>query len=209
MDFITLQGKVASWLNRSDLTAQIPDFVNIALHDLEGGAWNYKYMEIRQQTTTSDSFITMPTRYKDVKWLKYIGADGRYKDLKRESSNTIIEEYPDLNTSLGPPEKFAAMANQNEFLIRPTPDMVYTYDAAFYVYSPDLSADGDTNWWLTNAWEVLLYGALISAAAFLGDDARIPIWQGLYEKAIKDVQELEARENLGGSGPQGKTLYAV
>ncbi len=208
MDFSTLQSKVADWLNRTDLTTQIPDFINIALHELERGPLNWKYMEVRQQTVTSSAFITMPTSFKDVKWLK-VSTDSGYKALKRDSTNQLLAEYPYLTDNTGEPEKFGVMGNQTELLIRPTPDASYTFDGVFYIYSADLSGNSDTNWWLTNRWEVLLYGALLSASGFLGDDGRIPIWQGMYDKAIHSVQNAEAQENLGGSGPSSKSIYVV
>lgn len=207
MDFLTLQGKVADWLNVTNLTAQIPDFINMALHDIEGD-WNYKCMEVRMTTSTADAYITMPPGYKDTKWFKVL-VDTQYRNLAKDSSDNAIANHPDLTNGTGPPEVFSTMTSSSEFLVRPTPDTTYTFEGIFYCYTADLSNNTDTNWWTINSWEALLFGALFFAAPFIKDDPRVATWKVYYDAATKALRDAESNENIGGSPPTNKASFVV
>ena len=63
-----------------------------------------------------------------------------------------------------------------------------------------MSDSRTTNNILTHFPDLYLYGSLLHAAPYLGDDARISIWSGLYQKALSgaNVQSNEAK--YGGVG---------
>jgi hypothetical protein len=42
----------------------------------------------------------------------------------------------------------------------------------------------DSTWYVVNAPEVLLYGALLEAKPFIMDDARIAVWKMFYDEAV-------------------------
>lgn len=56
-----------------------------------------------------------------------------------------------------------------------------------YVKTTTAAATAE-NWYLINAPEVLLYGALLEAAPFIRDDARLPVWRELYQEAIATLR---------------------
>jgi len=57
----------------------------------------------------------------------------------------------------------------------------------------------DPSWYVTNAPEVLLYGALLEAVTFIKDDQRIPIWQSFYNNAVQTlIDENDDAEVSGG-----------
>ena len=68
----------------------------------------------------------------------------------------------------------------------------------YYARVPALTEDEPTNWLLTKAPELYLYGALIEAAPFMMDDARIQGWMTLFLGALKD---LKAEDSLGRYSP--------
>ena len=51
------------------------------------------------------------------------------------------------------------------------------------------------NWYITDAPEVLLYGALLESAPFIGDDPRLSMWADLYRGALDTVKEEEKEYN--------------
>jgi hypothetical protein len=60
-----------------------------------------------------------------------------------------------------------------------------------------LSADGDTNWLLTNHPDVYLYGSLVHTAPYLKDDARIALWAGLLAQAMGEIEDESTAARFG------------
>jgi hypothetical protein len=55
-----------------------------------------------------------------------------------------------------------------------------------------------TNWLLTSSPDIYLYGALLQAAPYLQDDARIQTWATLYERALNDLRTADDRGASSG-----------
>lgn len=198
MNFGQLKSKVALYLNRDDLAAQIGDFINMTIHRVEkenSGFGNWKCMEKREIVTTSEAYIFIPQRFKEAIWFKVKDGD-RYYDLQKTSPKHALNLYPYPDSGKGRPVIFSTIKATNEFLVRPTPDKFYTFDLYYYVYSPDLSADTDTNWWTENAWEILLYGALGEAEPYLVNDSRIVVWKGFFDLAVARLRNAEQAETF-------------
>lgn len=199
MNFGDLKTKVAAYLNRTDLTTEIPNFINLAQRDAERGQVilhdrltiiNWTCMKKRQTVSSDEAYITLPDNIKEVRWLKIL-LNGRYYPLDAVSPETALNLYHYPSDAEGRPVLFAFLDEQGELLVRPTPDQTYTYDMGFYAYSDELVNDSDTNWWTDNAWEVLLYGALAQAEPYLMNDPRIATWKGLYESALQKLAKAE------------------
>ncbi len=200
MTFSELKNKVINYLNRPDLSNIVGDFINMAMHRLEkenSGFGNWKCMEKRKTVTTSEPYISIPSRYKEAIWLKVIDGN-RYYDLSKTSPQTALSLYPYIDESKGRPVIYSTIMATNEFLVRPTPDKEYTFDLYYYAYTADLVNDDDTNWWTENAWEVLLYGALGEASPYLVNDERIAVWKGFYDISIARIMQSEKNEEFSG-----------
>jgi hypothetical protein len=207
--FATLKTAVADYLNRTDIsTAQVGNFINLAMRNLEDGqitidtriqSHNWNCMEVRQTTTpaTVSTFLTFPSRVKDVLWLKIL-EDSIYYDLSPVAPAVAYGLYPNGSDVTTRPELFSLIEAQGEILLRPYPDKAYLYDICYYAYHADLSADSDHNWWTDNHWDCLLYGALLQATPYLNADARITIWQNFYDRAVALLYRQEKQKNTSG-----------
>jgi hypothetical protein len=51
---------------------------------------------------------------------------------------------------------------------------------------------------LTNAPRVYYYGALMEAAAHLKNDKRVPMWAGMLEAAIREVEVADSGDRFPG-----------
>jgi len=51
------------------------------------------------------------------------------------------------------------------------------------------------NFYITDAPEVLLYGALLESAPFIGDDPRLALWANLYQDALDTIRGEETEYN--------------
>ena len=65
---------------------------------------------------------------------------------------------------------------------------------------PALTAASPTNWLLTLAPDVYLYGALTQAEGFLAEDDRVAGWKSMFDEAIAELRMDGARRKWG-AGP--------
>jgi hypothetical protein len=80
----------------------------------------------------------------------------------------------------------------------PIADSSYTAELVYYAKLSKLSDSNTTNWLLTAAPDIYLYGALMQAAPYLKDDARIGTWSQMYLTALQDLQTADDRGSTSG-----------
>ncbi|MEW6095743.1 MAG: hypothetical protein AB1567_04345 [bacterium] len=213
MNFGDIQNKVADYLNRTDLSIQIKDAINIAQRKLER-QYNFNYMQVRAITLTSDNFINVPmgyysgstfisAPYKEVIHFKVKSGD-TYYSLIREDEKIVMKD-----NKIGLPRYFCYLPNQKEFLIYPAPDKEYSFDLLFYRYSPTLTETTDTNYFTDYAPEVLIYGALCELEPILMNDERIVLWKSLFQEALEELRTAEKKEISSGSFLLPKSNFTV
>ena len=193
-NYSELKTAVANWLNRSDLTTYIPDFVTL------GEAMIYRElrinaMETALNVTISSGVAAAPSDYVELKHAYLDGAPTRY--LKRKDARFIYEKYPVRSSDSRP--AFIAKEGSN-FIFGPYPDSAYTVKGIYYARLEALSDSNTTNWFTTNAPDILLYASLMSAEPFLKNDSRLLVWGSLYENIKDDIQREENNEQFSGGG---------
>lgn len=205
MNFGSVKTTVESYLNRSDLTSVVPSFIQLAQKKLER-AWDYNHMEsnstvaITNTGSEDDGYISRPTRYKSVKWMSVVD-DNEYYRMFQTSTVGLLQKYPEQNDDRDRPEAFSSNEATDEFIIRPLPDQAYSIEAVTYCYTAELSADVDTNWWTENAWECLLFGALLESAPYLStEDKQIQVWATMYADKVKTLQQAQKSERADDLG---------
>lgn len=188
-----LKTAVANWLNRSDLTTYIPDFVSL-------GEWRVnRELRIRAMETSLSSAIAsgvlaLPSDYVE---LKHAYVDGSpVQHLQRVNAEMIYGKYP-TRSSVGKPN-FIAREGSN-FIFGPYPDSTYTIKGIYYKRLSPLSDSNTTNWFTTNAPDLLLFSALLEAEPFMKNDERLILWQTKYEQAKSQIETEDQRESFSGS----------
>lgn len=163
--FADLKSQVATFLNRSNLTAEIPYYVQLAETRIAYGSeegiktepLRIRAMETSAYATFNAQSIQLPTGYLQQRRL-YLSAtpNGRltYKtpDAFWTDARTGTSGQPVIYTVEG-----------ESFILAPTPDTSYTGRILYYKKFTALALDADTNWLLTNAPNVYLYGTLLEA----------------------------------------------
>lgn len=194
-NYATLQTAVGDYLNRSDLSTFLPNFTQNAEMKLYRDL-RIRAMETALSVTISSGVATVPTSPALVQ-LKYAYVDGSpVQPLDHVPPDMIYARYPVRSGSHMPVD--IAIEGTN-FIFGPYPGN-YTIKGIYYARLSPLSGSNTTNWFTTNATDALLYGSLLEAAPFLGDDPRIPMWQIAFDMAIKSIKAEETRaRNSGGS----------
>ncbi len=193
-----LKTAVANWLNRSDLTSRIPEFISMA-EDYCAQTLRIRAMESSSDLTINAQTVSLPTRYVETIRL-YIDGDP-VKKLDYMTPLDFWERWTSSRT--GKPEAFT-IEGEN-YVFGPAPDSTYTGKCLFYQRFAAMSADEDTNWILSNARGLLLYRSLVESAPFIGDDTRILTWAGLWDDLEEKVKNADKRDRKSGDALISRT----
>lgn len=198
--YTELRAAVADYLARSDLTNAIVDFITLAEAKLNGEL-RCRQMETRSTTTvdTTDDepeFISLPSDFQTMRRIRLSSVTGKPRLEFLNGAQADEYRYGSGNTS-GQPQYFTIMGGELELL--PTPDADYTVEMVYRAKLLPL-ASNSTNWLLTLAPDAYLYGALMEAAPYMNNDARIPTWATGFANAI-DRLNRAAMDQSYNAGP--------
>jgi len=191
--YTELKTSIGDWLNRADLTSVIPDFISLAEAQVER-TLRTRQMIVRANASFDAEYGAVPSDFLETKSLKLTSTNPQtpLEFLSIDALDNKASKY----TGSGKPRFFGVVGGQ--FRIVPTPDATYTTELTYYAKLAKLSNSVATNWLLTANPDIYLYGALLQAAPYLQDDARIQTWATLYERALNDSQTADDRGASSG-----------
>ena len=205
--FTELKDAVADWLDRSDLTTRIPDFITLAEARVSRDL-RIRAMEVRSTMTTTagKQYFNLPTNYIQM------------RNIQLNTNPTTPLEYitPEMmdrlygSSTTGKPRAYSLIGD--EMQLAPIPDSTYTLEMAYYekFYSLGDGTGGTvvSNWLTSNAPDVLLYGSLLEAEPFIKNDERIGVWVNAYNSAINKIQNADAKDRHSGSAMRVRNIYS-
>ena len=191
--YAELKTSIGDWLNRSDLTSVIPDFISLAEAQIER-TLRARQMIVRANASFDAQYGAVPADFLETKSLKLTSTNPQtpLEFLSIDALDQKAAEY----TASGKPRFFGVVGGQ--FRIVPTPDANYTTELTYYAKLSKLSTSNTSNWLLSSSPDIYLYGSLLQAAPYLQDDARIQTWATLYERALNDLQTADDRGASSG-----------
>ena len=190
--YAELKTSVGDWLNRSDLTTAIPDFISLAEAQIERNL-RTRQMISRSTATIDTEYAAVPADFLEVKSFKL--NTNPPTPLQFETIDSMDNLSVVYNSS-GKPAYFSVVGGQFRFV--PIPDTSYMGELTYYAKLSKLSTSNTTNWLLTAAPDVYLYGALMQAAPYLQDDARIAVWASMYRAGLEEVTKADDRSSSTG-----------
>lgn len=196
-DYASLVTAVTDFLNRSDLSAFVPNFLQNAQARLYKNL-RIRAMETALSLTTSSGVAAIPATYVELKYA-YVNSSP-VNMLKRTSPQQIYQQYPDRTISSTRPDLIATEGTN--FIFGAVPVDGTIIKGIYYARLPLLSGSNTTNWFITDAPDLLLYGALLEAEPFLNGDERALTWKALYDMAFKAVEDEETNQKASGGGLQ-------
>ena len=191
--YAELKTSIGDWLNRSDLTSVIPDFISLAEAQIER-TLRARQMIVRANASFDAQYGAVPADFLETKSLKLTSTNPQtpLEFLSIDALDQKAAEY----TASGKPRFFGVVGGQ--LRIVPTPDSTYTTELTYYAKLSKLSSTNTSNWLLSSSPDIYLYGSLLQAAPYLQDDARIQTWATLYERALNDLQTADDRSASSG-----------
>jgi hypothetical protein len=191
-NYATLQSAIADYLNRADLTAQIQTFIQFAEADLNTRLRS-REMIVNATATSDGQFVALPPDWLEAINMMIVGGQSPLRYITPDEADTIIKAQTFTST------RFYSMTTGIIELVPPAVDDI-TIDMVYYGKIPALSTANTTNWLLTKAPDVYLYGALTHAAPFLMDDQRMPVFSQIYLARVQSLQD-ESQKALHSGSP--------
>src|SRR5882757_7004732 len=203
-NYANLQTTVTEYLARDQdttLVARIPTFIQLAEAKFNRSLF-VRQMEARatalvNMASSEPEFISLPADFQSMRRVRLSSVTG--KPCLEFKSGTQMDEYR-FGTSdvAGQPRYFTVFGNEIELV--PTPDAAYAIEMVYRQVVPPLASNG-TNWLLTLAPDLYLYGALLESAPYIKEDARIQTWGLGFTGALGDLNNLGLTSTFN-AGPQ-------
>ena len=191
-----LHTAVANWLNRSDLTSRIPEFIALSEASFNRNL-RTREMLVRSTASVTGQYVSLPTDFLEMlnieltsttppKRLVYITSD-RSDDYREKENNKT-----------GKPSYYTIEGDSIQLL--PTPDATYTLQLNYYQDISALAAlaDSGNNWLLLAHPDVYLYGTLMQASPYIMDPQSAQQWDGLLARSIQELQASDDKSRYSG-----------
>lgn len=192
-NYASLQTTIASYLARTDLTDQIPDFIRLAEIRLR------RDLRIRQMmnaattaTTGGDATVALPDDFLEVRDL--IVQSNPVRPINYLSPSVFSRNS--RSTESGVPTDYTILAT--EFKFAPVPDSAYTIEILYYAAPDFLATSNTSNTFLSICPDLLLYGALGEAEPYLMNDARLAVWSAMYDRGLAALNTSDEAAQYSG-----------
>lgn len=193
-NFTTLVSTVADYLNRQDLSAQIPTFIQLAESDLNTRL-RCREMIVRATTTNDDEYVRLPLDFLEGINLQLVGGQSPLRYITLDEAD-IVNARQGYNA----PTFYSLMNGAIELVPPPATGVDVEIEMVYYGKITALSDENQTNWLLLKAPDVYLYGALVHAAPFLMDDQRISVFGSFYSQRVEALND-ESQKSLHSGSP--------
>jgi hypothetical protein len=197
--FADLKTSIANYLNRSDLTSVIPDFITLTEAKLNR-ILRIRPMQKRVSTTltSGDAFVDLPNDFLEATQI-FIDSNPN-KVLNYVNANQI--ELENTQETSGTPSQYTITGD--EFQLSPIPDSNYTLKISYYAKIPALSTENTSNYLLASYPQVYLYGSLLEAQPYIVNDERITVWMSLFNEAVQLINRDDEQGRYSG-----RTAFAM
>lgn len=191
--FIDLVAAVDDWLDREDLALKAPTFIQLAearlnrlLEDPE--------MEVTSTSVAAGDYTALPSDF------------GAMVSVSTGNGGLLATgpvEFASYDTTIsGTPRRYVIVDGSIAFWPgNSTANIRIVYRRRI----PALTSTNTSNWLLTLAPDIYLYGALVQAEGFLVEDDRLELWKSAFDEAIGELRQ-EGSRRKWGAGPIGPRI---
>tara|TARA_B100000963_G_scaffold251356_1_gene220230 strand:+ start:1159 stop:1779 length:621 start_codon:yes stop_codon:yes gene_type:complete len=198
-NYSELQTEIANFLNRDDLTSQIPTFIRLAEARMNRDLRHWR-MERRSTNSVDTQYTGLPSDF--IGPIRITLDTSATKVLDVAGTQEISTLRANASNTKGTPAYYALIDGSLE--VFPSPDKAYTMEMLYYGTITPLSTTSTTNWVITNYPDLYLYSTLLQSAPYLMEDERIQVWASFYASAVETLNQENETAKFGGSGSRMK-----
>lgn len=172
------------------MIGRVPSFIQMSEAKFNRTVF-VRQMEVRSSTLTDNTaaepeFIILPDDFQSMRRIRLSGIAG--KPNLEFMTGVQMEEYRlKIGNVAAQPRYFTIFGSEIE--LAPTPDAAYAVEMIYRANIAALAANS-TNWLLSMAPDLYLYGALMESAPYLQNDARLQVWGSGFKQALDDLNAL-------------------
>lgn len=181
-DYAWLKDAVASTVNRTDLTARIPDWIAFGEDDIEGDIANRK-LETTVEYEGWEGDLPMPGDLRQITALTIDGDEVTY--VGDAGFDTISDNQRGL---------FYATSDNTILLHDARGDAPRNLKLRYVRGICHLSDSNKTDWLQCLRPSARLYAACVHSAPYLEDDQRIATWRTMYQQQIDGIEAAMMRQ---------------
>ncbi len=186
--------ELEAYLNRADFTPRIPTFISLTEARLNR-LLDDPEMEVRATATGTGQYTTLPADFKRMVGVS-TGNDFALEQISGGRLTSLDQ------TITGTPRFYAIADGSISFApINSAANITMLYIRRI----PALTAAAPTNWLLTMAPDLYLYGTLLQAHLFGWFDERLPIFKAAFDEVIGEMRA-DAADRRWGSAPLAPRL---
>ena len=196
--YAELQTATANWRDRTDLTARIPEFIELAEANFNRVIRQPDMIAKNDSFSIAGRYTTLPT---DTLEIVRIVVDLTPVIVLEYLTPEEISQRRIVMTSTGKPYYFTTIGGStNQLEVLPSPDSTYTSSIVYYTRIAALTDSATTNWLLDSHPDIYLFGTLVEAEPYLKNDERMPMWTSRLDKALNALGLQGQRERHTASG---------
>lgn len=192
-DYTSLKTAVGDWLHRTDLGAPIVDFIAMFEADFNRDE-RLRNMDTVTTIAATAGYLQHPTDWLEWQNIAMVYGANTFQLKPASQEQSIVHTFSETS---GIPRYWQVTGDKTYLSPTPTATATFTFPTTYYGKLPSLSVSNTTNWLLTAYPTVYLYGALLQASGYIGEDARIPLWKSAYDEAIDAISVASARSQYG------------
>lgn len=177
-----MQASIADFLNRTDLSTSIPDFILLAETDLNRSL-RVRAMVATTTLTSSTSSFTLPADYLATVSVK--NAQGQ--PLDQIGKDAFDDNAANYGSGAGTSYPSSFNISGSSLATYPTFTTATTLTFTYFQKIPALVSNTAGNWLSLSSPDAYLYGALSAAAPYLQADERLQVWGSLYSNAVSGI----------------------
>jgi hypothetical protein len=198
--YAQLKTATANWLDRTDLTDRIPEFIELAEANFNRVIRQPDMITKNDSYSIAGQYTTLPTDTLEI--IRIVVDADPVITLEYLTPEELSERRATLSGT-GKPYFFTIIGgSSNQLEVLRSPDQTYTSSIVYYTRIAALVNDSDTNWLLTDHPDIYLFGTLVEAEPYLKNDERVALWSTRLNTALSALRLQGERELYSGASLQ-------
>ena len=190
MNYDSLIADVQSYAEKSDaeFVDQIPRFVMLAETRIASEARGLGLMlPVTNTLSVGTSVLQKPAQWREtVSFCIGTSTGFNTRVYLRLRPYEYCRAYAPDPTQQSQP-KYYADYDYEDWLIAPSPALAHPFEIIYHQRPTPLDDANQTNWTTKYAPQLILYAALLESQYWLKQDARVPVFQKEYDRALAQV----------------------
>lgn len=185
VNFQTLGGlkdSISARLDREFEASDLNDFIYLAEREMER-VLLVPYREVYSTMSITAAIESLPAAFKNMRRLTLLTDPKRM--LEPVAPAVLDSNWP-CNTT-GCPEVYAIIGDSLHFA--PAPDAAYTASIVYEAKITALTEASPSNWLFDRHPDAYFYGALVQAADFIEDTAKIDRYRAMFDAVMGQINE--------------------